>query len=69
MHLGRCGRCDQIRAKPTRTDEGAKVGLIDLTLVNSIHLGTTETDIGDQVLTMRARNLGSNDPEPAPGRR
>jgi 3(or 17)beta-hydroxysteroid dehydrogenase len=29
--------------------------------VNSIHPGTTETDMGDQVLAMRARNLGSND--------
>src|SRR5712672_3059192 len=28
--------------------------------VNSIHPGTTETDMGDQVLTMRARNLGTN---------
>jgi NAD(P)-dependent dehydrogenase (short-subunit alcohol dehydrogenase family) len=26
-----------------------------------IHPGTTETDMGDQVLTMRARNLGIND--------
>jgi len=30
-------------------------------LVNSIHLGTTETEMGDQVLVMRARNLGTND--------
>jgi len=30
--------------------------------VNSIHPGTTETEMGDQVLTMRARNLGTNDP-------
>jgi NAD(P)-dependent dehydrogenase (short-subunit alcohol dehydrogenase family) len=29
-------------------------------LVNSIHPGTTETDMGDQVLSMRARNLGTN---------
>jgi NAD(P)-dependent dehydrogenase (short-subunit alcohol dehydrogenase family) len=29
--------------------------------VNSMHPGTTETDMGDQVLTMRARNLGTND--------
>jgi NAD(P)-dependent dehydrogenase (short-subunit alcohol dehydrogenase family) len=29
--------------------------------VNSIHPGTTETDMGDQVLAMRARNLGIND--------
>jgi 3(or 17)beta-hydroxysteroid dehydrogenase len=29
--------------------------------VNSIHPGTTETDMGDQVLVMRARNLGTND--------
>jgi hypothetical protein len=40
-------------------------GLIDLTLANSIHPGTTETDMGDQVLTMRPRNLGTNDLEPA----
>jgi NAD(P)-dependent dehydrogenase (short-subunit alcohol dehydrogenase family) len=33
--------------------------------VNSIHPGTTETDMGDQVLTMRARNIGTNDLEPA----
>jgi 3(or 17)beta-hydroxysteroid dehydrogenase len=30
-------------------------GVIDLTLVNSIHPGTTETEMGDQVLVMRAR--------------
>src|SRR4029077_15174543 len=33
--------------------------------VNSIHPGTTETEMGDQVLTMRARNLGTNDIEEA----
>src|SRR4029077_14933579 len=33
--------------------------------VNSIHPGTTETEMGDQVLTMRARNLGTNDIEGA----
>ena len=33
--------------------------------VNSIHPGTTETDMGDQVLAIRARNLGTNDLEPA----
>jgi NAD(P)-dependent dehydrogenase (short-subunit alcohol dehydrogenase family) len=33
--------------------------------VNSMHPGTTETDMGDQVLTVRARNLGTNDLEPA----
>ena len=33
--------------------------------VNSMHPGTTETDMGDQVLTMRARNLGTNDLDPA----
>ena len=32
-----------------------------MTLVNSIHPGTTETEMGDQVLVMRARNLGTND--------
>ena len=29
--------------------------------VNSIHPGTTETEMGDQVLVMRARSLGAND--------
>ena len=29
--------------------------------VNSIHPGTTESDMGDQVIAMRARNLGAND--------
>jgi 3(or 17)beta-hydroxysteroid dehydrogenase len=29
--------------------------------VNSIHPGTTDTDMGDQVVAMRARNLGAND--------
>jgi 3(or 17)beta-hydroxysteroid dehydrogenase len=33
--------------------------------VNSIHPGTVESDMGDQVLTVRARRLGSNDLEPA----
>src|SRR3984893_10481182 len=33
--------------------------------VNSVHPGTTETEMGDQVLTMRARNLGTNDIEEA----
>lgn len=33
--------------------------------VNSIHPGTTETEMGDKVLTMRARYLGTNDLEPA----
>src|SRR5205807_9178170 len=33
--------------------------------VNSIHPGTTETEMGDQVLVMRARNLGTNDIEEA----
>src|SRR3984893_17370684 len=33
--------------------------------VNSMHPGTTESEMGDQVLTMRARNLGTNDLEPA----
>jgi hypothetical protein len=37
--------------------------VIDLTLVNSIHPGMTETEMGDQVLVMRARNLGTNDIE------
>ncbi len=29
--------------------------------VNSIHPGTTDTDMGDQVVAMRARNLATND--------
>jgi len=29
--------------------------------VNSMHPGTTESDMGDQVLVTRARNLGTND--------
>src|SRR6516164_7603534 len=33
--------------------------------VNSMHPGTIETDMGDQVLAVRARNLGSNDIEAA----
>jgi len=33
---------------------------------NSIHRGTIDTDRSDQVLAMRARNLGTNDLEPAP---
>src|ERR1700732_253276 len=33
--------------------------------VNSMHPGTTETEMGDQVLTMRAHNLGTNDLDPA----
>ncbi|MBV9154258.1 MAG: glucose 1-dehydrogenase [Alphaproteobacteria bacterium] len=33
--------------------------------VNSMHPGTIETDMGDQVLVARARNLGTNDIEMA----
>ena len=33
--------------------------------VNSVHPGTIDTDMGDQVLAIRARNLGTNDLEPA----
>ena len=33
--------------------------------VNSIHPGTIDTDMGDQVLAIRARNLGTNNLEPA----
>jgi len=33
--------------------------------VNSVHPGTIETDMGDQVLVTRARNLGTNDIEAA----
>jgi 3(or 17)beta-hydroxysteroid dehydrogenase len=33
--------------------------------VNSIHPGTIDTDMGDQVLSTRARNLGTNDIEAA----
>ena len=40
-------------------------GVIDLTLVNSMHPRTIDTDMGDQVLAIRARNLGTNDLEPA----
>jgi NAD(P)-dependent dehydrogenase (short-subunit alcohol dehydrogenase family) len=29
--------------------------------VNAIHPGTTETDMGNQVIAMRAHNLGTND--------
>ena len=29
--------------------------------VNSMHPGTIDTDMGDQVLVTRARNLGTND--------
>ena len=37
-----------------------------MTLVNSIHPGTTKTEMGDQeVLVMRACNLGTNDIEGA----
>ena len=34
-----------------------------MTSANSIHPGTPETEMGDQVLVMRARNLGTNDIE------
>jgi 3(or 17)beta-hydroxysteroid dehydrogenase len=33
--------------------------------VNSMHPGTIDTDMGDQVLVTRARNLGTNDVETA----
>jgi len=33
--------------------------------VNSMHPGTIDTEMGDQVLAIRARNLGANDLEPA----
>ena len=33
--------------------------------VNSMHPGTIDTDMGDQVLVTRARNLGTNDIEAA----
>jgi 3(or 17)beta-hydroxysteroid dehydrogenase len=33
--------------------------------VNSMHPGTIDTDMGDQVLATRARNLGTNDLEAA----
>jgi hypothetical protein len=39
-----------------------------LTLVDAIHPGTTESEMGDRVLVMRARNLGTNDIEEAAGR-
>ena len=37
--------------------------------VNSIHPGTTDTDMGDQVVAMRARNLATNDLDAARLRR
>jgi 3(or 17)beta-hydroxysteroid dehydrogenase len=36
-----------------------------LTLVNSIHPGVIQTDMGDQTFVSRARNLGTNDVEAA----
>src|SRR5580700_5782024 len=33
--------------------------------VNPVHPGTVDTDMGDQVLAIRARNLSTNDLEPA----
>ena len=36
-----------------------------MTLVNSIHPGTGEAEMGNQVLVMRARDLGTNDIEEA----
>jgi NAD(P)-dependent dehydrogenase (short-subunit alcohol dehydrogenase family) len=33
--------------------------------VNSMHPGTIDTDMGDRVLAMRARNMSTNDLEPA----
>src|SRR5258706_8046632 len=33
--------------------------------VNSVHPGTVDSDMGDQVLALRARNLGTNDLEAA----
>ena len=33
--------------------------------VNSMHPGTIDTDMGDQVLVTRARNIGTNDIEAA----
>ena len=35
--------------------------VIGLTLVNSIHPGVIQTDMGEQTFVSRARNLGSND--------
>jgi 3(or 17)beta-hydroxysteroid dehydrogenase len=43
----------------------SKQNLIDWTPVNSIHPGTSEIEMGDQVLVMRARDLGTNDIEEA----
>ena len=34
-----------------------------MTLVNSIHPGVIQTDMGDQTFVSRARNLGTNDVE------
>jgi NAD(P)-dependent dehydrogenase (short-subunit alcohol dehydrogenase family) len=36
-------------------------GVISLTLVNSIHPGLIQTDMGEQTFVSRARNLGTND--------
>ena len=43
-----------------RNPQQAK-GVIDLTLVNSIHPGLIQTDMGERTFVSRARNLGSND--------
>jgi 3(or 17)beta-hydroxysteroid dehydrogenase len=40
-------------------------GVIDLTLVNSIHPGVIETDMREQTFVSRARNHGTNDVEAA----
>ena len=36
-----------------------------MTLVNSIHPGVIQTDMGEQTFTARARNMGSNDADAA----
>ena len=48
------------RARLADTTPGLS-GVIDLTLVNSIHPGLIQTDMGEQTFVSRARNLGSND--------
>jgi hypothetical protein len=50
----------------TYVERRTKANSRHLLWVISIHPGTTETEMGDQVLVMRARNLGTNDIDEAP---
>ncbi len=56
---GRRDPVHQIRRPRIRPRKGYRVR------VNSVHPGTIDTDMGDQVLSTRARNLGTNDIEAA----